>query len=70
MVDDINLKFYPDSEFESLIEVQSYNQILYTASDFENTPPDLKYGTVNQRVFLDQHMMEQLDSEQIKRILF
>ena len=29
-----------DAEFESLIEVQSYNQILYTASDFQNTPPD------------------------------
>ena len=50
--DNINLKFYPDAEFESLIEVQSYNQILYTASDFQNTPPDLSYGTVNQRVFL------------------
>ena len=49
---DINLKFYPDAEFESLIEVQSYNQILYTASDFENIPPDLVYGTVAQRVFL------------------
>ena len=48
----INLRFYPDAEFDSLIEVQSYNQILYTANDFENTPPDLKYGTVDQRVFL------------------
>ena len=27
--DNINLRFYPDAEFESLIEVQSYNQILY-----------------------------------------
>ena len=50
--DDINLRFYPDSEFDSLIEIQSYNQILYTASDFENTPPDLSYGTVAQKVFL------------------
>ena len=50
--DNINLRFYPDAEFQSLIEVQSYNQILYTASDFENTPPDLTYGTVNQKVFL------------------
>ena len=50
--DNINLRFYPDAEFDSLIEVQSYNQILYTASDFENTPPDLTYGTVNQKVFL------------------
>ncbi len=50
--DNINLRFYPDAEFDSLIEVQSYNQILYTASDFENTPPDLTYGTVDQRIFL------------------
>ena len=48
----INLRFYPDAEFDSLIEIQSFNQILYTANDFENTPPDLKYGTVDQRVFL------------------
>ena len=48
----INLRFYPDAEFDSLIEVQSYNQILYTANDFANSPPDLTYGTVDQRVFL------------------
>ena len=53
--DNINLRFYPDAEFDSLIEVQSYNQILYTASDFENTPPDLTYGTVDQRVFLSTY---------------
>ncbi len=53
--DNINLRFYPDAEFQSLIEVQSYNQILYTASDFENTPPDLTYGTVDQRVFLSTY---------------
>tara|TARA_B100001989_G_scaffold169696_1_gene122374 strand:- start:27 stop:12893 length:12867 start_codon:yes stop_codon:yes gene_type:complete len=50
--DDINLRFYPDAEFDSLIEVQSYNQILYTVSDFDNTPPDLTYGTVNQQILL------------------
>ena len=49
---DINLRFYPDAEFDSLVEVQSYNKIFYSASDFENTPPDLTYGTVDQRVFL------------------
>ncbi len=53
--DNINLRFYPDAEFESLVEVQSYNQIFYTASDFENTPPDLKYGTVDQRLFLSTY---------------
>ena len=48
----INLRFYPDAEFTSLIEVQSYNQIFYTQNDFDNTPPKLSYGTVSQEVFL------------------
>ena len=52
---DINLRFYPDSEFTSLIEVQSYNQIFYTANDFDNTPPKLSYGTVSQEVFLSTY---------------
>ena len=48
----INLRFYPDSEFDSLIQVQSFNQILYTESDFENLPPNLNYGTVDQQIYL------------------
>ena len=48
----INLRFYPDAEFNSLIEVQSYNKIFYTTNDFDNTPPKLTYGTVDQEVFL------------------
>ena len=49
---DINLRFYPDPEFTSLIEVQSYNQIFNTDNDFDNTPPNLTYGTVTQQLFL------------------
>ena len=52
---DINLRFYPDSEFDSLIEVQSYNQIFYTANDFSNLPNDLNYGPVTQKVFLSTY---------------
>ena len=52
---DINLRFYPDSEFTSLIEVQSYNQIFYTDNDFDNTPPKLSHGTVSQEVFLSTY---------------
>ena len=52
---DINLRFYPDSEFDSLIEVQSYNQIFYTANDFSNIPNDLNYGPVTQKVFLSTY---------------
>jgi len=52
---DINLRFYPDSEFNSLIEVQSYNQIFYTENDFGNTPPNLNYGPVSQQLFLTSY---------------
>ena len=52
---DINLRFYPDAEYTSLVEVQSYNQIFYTQSDFDNTPPKLTYGTVSQEVFLSTY---------------
>ena len=51
----INLRFYPDSDFTSLVEVQSYNQIFYTENDFDNTPPKLSYGTVSQEVFLSTY---------------
>ena len=52
---DINLRFYPDAEFDSLIEVQSYNEVLYTDSDFSNNPPNLTYGTVDQQLFLSTY---------------
>ena len=52
---DINLRFYPDATFTSVVEVQSYNQIFYTISDFDNTPPKLTYGRVSQEVFLSTY---------------
>ena len=52
---DINLRFYPDSTFNSLIEVQAYNQVLYTSNDFANTPSDLTYGSVTQNLFLSSY---------------
>ncbi|MEC8550844.1 MAG: hypothetical protein VXY93_10135, partial [Pseudomonadota bacterium] len=51
----VNLRFYPDAEFDSLIEVQSYNEVLYTDSDFSNNPPNLIYGTVDQKLFLSTY---------------
>ena len=50
--DEVSINFYPDASQTTLIEVQSFNQILYTASDFDNSPPDLIYGTVSQKLFL------------------
>ena len=49
------LNFYPDSAFTSTIEVQSYNEVLYTVNDFKNEPPALEYGSVTQSIFLSSY---------------
>ena len=51
----INLRFYPDAEFDSLIEVQSFNQIFYTANDFSNVPQELTHGRVTEKLFLSTY---------------
>jgi len=48
----INLRFTPDSNIQSLVEVQAFNQIFNTNSDFDNTPPKLSYGTNELDLFL------------------
>jgi len=48
----INLRFTPDSNIQSLVEVQAFNQIFNTDSDFDNTPPKLSYGTNDLDLFL------------------
>jgi len=52
----INIKFYPDAEYSSsLTEVQSFNQVLYTTNDFDNTPPVYRFGEVEKRLFLSAY---------------
>ena len=51
----INLRFYPDAEFDSLIEVQSFNQIFYTANDFSNVPQEFTHGRVTEKLFLSTY---------------
>ena len=51
----INLRFYPDTEFNSLIEVQSFSQIFNTSNDFANVPLDLSHGTVTEKLFLSSY---------------
>jgi hypothetical protein len=46
------LKFYPDTSISDEIEVQSFNEILYTENDFVNFYPDLTYGSVTEEVVL------------------
>ena len=47
------LNFYPDSGYD--VEVQGFNEVFYTASDFDNEPLQLSYGTSNQRLFLSAY---------------
>jgi hypothetical protein len=48
----IVLKFYPDSSITTPVKVQSYNEILYTINDYDNTPAELIYGPVSERIDL------------------
>ncbi|GIS09079.1 MAG: hypothetical protein CM15mP113_2090 [Pseudomonadota bacterium] len=38
-----------------MVEIQSYNEILNIDNDFDNTPPDLNYGTVTKKIFLKSY---------------
>ena len=40
------LKFYPDSNISANFQVESFNEIFYTDSDFDNQYPDLNYGSI------------------------
>jgi hypothetical protein len=44
------LVFYPDSGFD--VEAQSFNEVFYKETDFDNAPLDLTYGSSNQKVFV------------------
>ena len=47
------LNFYPDSGYN--VEVQGFNEVFYTLSDFDNEPRQLSYGPSNQRLFLSAY---------------
>jgi hypothetical protein len=46
------LKFYPDNLISEPVNLQSFNEIFYTDSDYDNIPPDLEYGSVTESVNL------------------
>ena len=52
---DINLIFYPDSSISGLIEVQSFNEVLYTFNDFVNEPTPLQFGPVTSDLLLSSY---------------
>jgi len=48
------LKFYPDSSGSNTI-IQSFNEVFYTYSDYDNEPPSLSYGRSSQAIFLSSY---------------
>ena len=42
--DNVLVKFYPDSNFDGDIKINSFSECLYTQVDFINEAPDLSYG--------------------------
>ena len=42
------LKFYPNASITGNVEIISYNEILYSDSDYVNTPPALNYGAISE----------------------
>jgi len=51
--DDFYLDFIPDSGYD--VELQAFNEVIYTQSDFNNEPDDLTYGSSNQSLFLTSY---------------
>ena len=47
---DYFLKFYPDTGYD--VEAQSFNEVFYRESDFDNQANPLEYGPTNQLVYL------------------
>ena len=50
----LNLNFYPDPGISDNILVQAYSEVIQTESDTLNIPEILSYGTVNERIVVDQ----------------
>ena len=53
--DNVSIRFVPDTEYSDEVNVQAYNQVFYTSSDFDNLPGTLKYGAVEQDIFLSTY---------------
>ena len=51
----VYLNFYADPSFTTPVQVQAYNEVLYTENDFQNEPQVFKYGTVEQSLLLSSY---------------
>ena len=46
------LRFYPDSSISANLQIQSYNEVLYTENDYNNEPEILNFGTATEEIIL------------------
>ena len=63
---DFYVNFYPDAGFDA--EVQAFNRVLYTESDFDNEPTTLEYGTINDDIFVTS--FDGLNGSRINKVNF
>jgi hypothetical protein len=48
------LRFYPDSSISANLQIQSYNEVLYTENDYNNEPEILNFGTATEEIILNK----------------
>ena len=51
----VYLNFYADPEYTTPVQVQAYNEVLYTEQDFLNEPQVFRYGTAEQSLLLSAY---------------
>ena len=52
---EVNLKFYPDPSITGNVQIQSFNEIIYSESDYDNDPQQLDYGTASSTLQLSAY---------------
>jgi hypothetical protein len=66
---DLNLLFFPDFDYlNGSLEIQSYNETIYTITDAFNRAADLNYGTITQSVLTTQY--NALEGKRINKTSF
>lgn len=65
----INVKFYPDSSVTGIVTIKSYNEIIYTDLDLENSYPEITYG-FNRTQTIGIGLFDSFNSKRINKTEF
>jgi len=66
---DFLIEFYPDSSVTGIVTVKSYNELIYTELDLQNTYPDITYGSQRKQE-LGISLFDSLNSVRINKTVF